>query len=142
MKLSVVAVGKLKERALRELADDYVARIRRYVRFEEIEVKQDRDLSEAVPKGAVVVALEVTGLALSSRQFASRVEGWGSIGKGQVAFLIGGALGIPSEVSRAADHRISLSTLTLPHRLARLLLLEQLYRSMTLLKGEPYARED
>lgn len=142
MKLTLVAVGKLKERALRELADDYVSRIRRYARFDEIEVKNERGISGGIPKGSVVVALEVTGVALSSRQLASKVEEWGTTGKGHVAFLIGGALGIPAEVSRAADHRISLSPLTLPHRLARLLLLEQIYRSMTLLKGEPYARED
>ncbi len=70
------------------------------------------------------------------------MERWTSRGKGSVAFVIGGAEGIPSELSKKADARLSLSRLTLPHRLARVVLLEQLYRSLSILRGEPYARED
>jgi len=141
VKLTVVAVGKLKSEALRAVANDYVARIRRYVTCEEREVKGDRELQAAVPKEAFVVALEVRGDVLSSEGLAKSLEGWASRKKGSVVFLIGGAEGIPRALSAAADARISLSSLTLPHRLARIILLEQLYRSMTILRGEPYARE-
>jgi 23S rRNA (pseudouridine1915-N3)-methyltransferase len=141
VKLVVVAAGKLKEKEVRAIADDYLGRIRRYVKCDEIEVKSAKDLASAVPDGALVIALEVEGDALSSTELSRRVERWGSTGKGVVAFLIGGADGIPKALSQGAAARISLSKLTLPHRLARVLLLEQLYRSLSILRGEPYARE-
>lgn len=141
MKISVIAVGKLRDAPSRALADDYLGRLRRYLRAEEVEVKDDAALERAVPEDAVVVALEVWGKALSSEAFAQRLEGWGRTGKGNIAFLIGGAEGIPEAVSRRAQFHLSLSTMTLPHRLARILLFEQLYRALTILRGEPYARE-
>jgi 23S rRNA (pseudouridine1915-N3)-methyltransferase len=141
LKLVVVAAGKLKEKEVRAIADDYLGRIRRYVKCDEIEVKSAKDLAAGVPDGALVIALEVDGEALTSTELSRRVERWSSTGKGVVAFLIGGADGIPKELSKSAAARISLSKLTLPHRLARVLLLEQLYRSLSILRGEPYARE-
>ena len=141
MKLVVISVGKIRDAPLRAAADDYFGRVRRYVACEEREVRSGEDLRGAVPAGAVVVAMEVKGEALTSEQLSKRVEQWARRNKGIVVFLIGGAEGIPRPVSESADARLSLSTLTLPHRLARVLLAEQLYRSMTLLRGEPYARE-
>jgi 23S rRNA (pseudouridine1915-N3)-methyltransferase len=141
VKFVVVAVGKLKERELRTVADDYLARLRRYVRCDEVEVKDGAALGRAVPPEATVVALEVDGEQTTSEGLSRLVERWGSRNKGIVALLVGGADGIPADLSRRADARLSLSRLTLPHRLARIVLYEQLYRSMTLLRGEPYARE-
>jgi 23S rRNA (pseudouridine1915-N3)-methyltransferase len=141
VKLVVVAVGKLKDAPLRAVADDYFGRIRRYAPCEEREVKTGEELERAAPEGAVTVALEVHGEALTSTAFAARIDEWSRRGKGVVAFYIGGAEGIPKDVSARADARLSLSTLTLPHRLARILLAEQLYRAMTILRREPYARE-
>jgi 23S rRNA (pseudouridine1915-N3)-methyltransferase len=141
VKLVVVAVGKIKDAPMRAAADDYFGRLRRYVACEEREVRAATDLAGAVPPGAFVVAMEVKGDALTSEALAKRVEQWGSRDKGVVAFLIGGAEGIPKDLSGRANARLSLSSLTLPHRLARVLLAEQLYRSMTILRGEPYARE-
>jgi 23S rRNA (pseudouridine1915-N3)-methyltransferase len=141
LKFVILAAGKLKEREVRAIADDYLGRIRRYARCDEIEVKSASDLAAAVPKDALVVALEVDGGALTSTELSKRVERWSSTGKGVVAFVIGGAEGIPKELSRSAAVRLSLSKLTLPHRLARVLLLEQLYRALSILRGEPYARE-
>ncbi len=141
MKLVVVAVGRIKERPLRAVADDYLARIGRYARCEELEVKDDVALERAVPADALVVALEVGGKALSSEAFARALERWTAHGKGVVAFVIGGAEGIPAGVSRRADMQLSLSSMTLPHRLARVVLFEQIYRAFTILRGEPYARE-
>jgi 23S rRNA (pseudouridine1915-N3)-methyltransferase len=141
VRLVVVAAGKLKERQWRALADDYLGRIRRYVKCDEIEVKSARDLAQALPSDALLVALEVDGDAVTSTELSRRVERWGSTGKGVVAFVIGDADGIPPELSRRAAVRLSLSKLTLPHRLARVLLLEQLYRALSIQRGEPYARE-
>ena len=139
---SKAATNASEAPALRSVADDYLTRIGRYTRCEEVEVKDARALSGALPRDATVVALEVHGEALGSDAFARRLERWGSLGKGDVAFVIGGAEGIPEAVSQNAQARLSLSSLTLPHRLARVVLFEQLYRALTILRGEPYARED
>nr|PZN21181.1 MAG: 50S rRNA methyltransferase [Pseudomonadota bacterium] len=141
MKLVIVAEGKLKDRALRGLVDDYLKRIRRYARCEEIEVTGPAELLRAVPADATVVALEVDGEGISSVELSKRLERWIARGKGVVAFAIGGAEGLPRSLSERADVRLSLSPLTLPHRLARLILVEQLYRAFTIARGEPYARE-
>jgi 23S rRNA (pseudouridine1915-N3)-methyltransferase len=142
LRLVVVAQGKIKERPLRAVADDYLGRIRRFARCDEVEVKSAESLAAALPADALWVALEVGGEAFSSADFAKRLERWAAHGKGLIAFVIGGAEGIPDELSRRCRHRVSLSSLTLPHRLARVVLFEQLYRALTLLRGEPYARED
>ena len=141
MKIRVVAVGGLKGRALRELVDDYVGRLRRYCAVEEVELKEGpkllRELDRAMAD-CLVVALDVEGRAMTSRQLASRLEGLAATGKGQIAFLIGGADGLPAPILARADERWSLSKLTLPHRLARLVLCEQLYRALTIWRNEPY----
>jgi 23S rRNA (pseudouridine1915-N3)-methyltransferase len=142
VKLTIVAVGKIREKSLRAVADDYLGRVKHYARTAEVEVKSDAELARAVPREATVIALDPGGDELTSRELAKRLEGWGQRGKGELAFLIGGADGIPSELLKSAHARLSLSRLTLPHRLARVVLLEQLYRSFTILRGEPYARED
>jgi 23S rRNA (pseudouridine1915-N3)-methyltransferase len=142
MRLLVVAVGKIREPSLRAVANDYLGRIQHYLRCDEVEVRDAGALSRAIPADALTIALEVDGQALSSTAFASALERWGRHGKGLIAFVIGGAEGIPPELSQRAKQRVSLSTLTLPHRLARVVLFEQLYRAMTILRGEPYAREE
>lgn len=141
MKISIVAVGKIKEKALRAVADDYIGRVARYVRIVEDEAKDDRELVKHLPEGARLVALQVWGRQFTSEEFAEQLESWGSVGKGDIAFLIGGAEGIPRALSQRAHVHLSLSTMTLPHRLARVVLLEQIYRGLTILRGEPYARE-
>lgn len=141
MKLSLVCAGKLKEPAFRVLADDYLGRIGRYVRIDEVETRDAAGLARAVPSGATLVALEVWGAALSSEVFSQRLERWGSTGKGDICFVIGAADGIPRELSERAQAHLSLSKMTLPHRLARVVLLEQIYRGLSILRGEPYARE-
>jgi 23S rRNA (pseudouridine1915-N3)-methyltransferase len=141
VRLLIIAVGRIKDEGLRAVADDYLARIQHYVRCDEIEARDASGLERAIAQDALVVALEVQGEAYSSEAFAHRLGRWASHGKGIVAFLIGGAEGIPPGLSRKADVRLSLSPMTLPHRLARVVLLEQIYRALTILRGEPYARE-
>lgn len=141
MRITVVAAGKIKEKALRAVADDYLGRIQRYTTAAEIETKDEKGLAKAVPPGARLIALEVWGKAYSSEEFSAKLESWASTGKGEIAFVIGAAEGIPRDLSKRADEHISLSKMTLPHRLARVLLFEQIYRGLSILRGEPYARE-
>lgn len=141
MKIRVVAVGALKSDPLRALVGDYVRRIARYCAIEEIELKDGPKLAAQIDRAAegyTVVALDVVGTAMTSRQLAQRLERLASRGKGQLAFFIGGADGLPRALVDRADERWSLSKLTLPHRLARVVLCEQLYRGLTILRGEPY----
>ena len=141
MKLRIVAVGTVKERATRSLIDEYLKRISRYCKCEEIEVKAGRQHEAALRKAVgktTLVALDVQGEEMSSRALAKRVERLSSRGKGEISFVIGGAEGLSRAFLDEAQERWSLSKLTLPHRLARLVLAEQLYRSMTILRNEPY----
>lgn len=144
MRIVVVAVGKVKDKPLRAALDEYFGRVRRYVACDEIELAdaKEADLEKAFAKAvgeATTIALEVEGKAVTSEAFARWLEKLGARGKGTVAFVIGGADGLPKNVSKAAHDRLSLSSLTFPHRLARLVLVEQIYRAMTILKGAPYA---
>jgi 23S rRNA (pseudouridine1915-N3)-methyltransferase len=144
--LVVLAVGKVKEPGLRDAIDDYVKRIERHFPLEEVEVKDAplpalrAALEKKLPAPAHVVALDVAGRSMTSEAFARWLESRATQGKGKVVFLIGGAEGLPPEIIARAHEKLSLSAMTLPHRLARLLLVEQLYRAVTILRGEPYAR--
>jgi 23S rRNA (pseudouridine1915-N3)-methyltransferase len=143
VRLRIVAVGRVKEPAARALCDDYVGRIRRYCPCDEIEItkgpREAAGFAKAID-GATVVALTADGDMVTSAELARRLERFGARGKGVVAFLLGGADGLPAGVLAAAHARISMSRLTFPHRLARILLAEQLYRAFTILRGEPYDR--
>lgn len=144
MRVRIVAVGKIKDRGLRALLDDYYKRIGRHAKFEEVELKDGEDrvlvdrLKRQIPDRARVVALEVDGRRMSSRAFASFIERAGIEAVQTLVFLVGGAYGLPKSVSDAADLKLSLSAMTLPHRLARLMLAEQTYRAFSILAGEPY----
>ena len=145
MKIEVIAVAKIKERGLREVADDYVARISRYTRFREVELKDGdeqtvRDRFErAIEERAYRVALEVDGKALGSHDLAKKIETLQTQGTPAITFLIGGSYGLPKELSQATNLQLSLSAMTLPHRLARILLLEQIYRAFAIIHNEPYS---
>ena len=140
MKIRVLAVGKLKEAHYRDAVDEYLGRLRHYANIEEIEVRDDAALRKAIRgsrDGAHVIALTIDGKPRSSEELAARIEELAGRVH-ELAFLIGGADGIPADVAAAAQEKLSLSRMTLPHRLARLVLVEQLYRAMTIRKGEPY----
>jgi 23S rRNA (pseudouridine1915-N3)-methyltransferase len=145
MHIHVMAVGKIKEPGVRAWIDDYAKRIGRYATYHELELK-DGDLADveerfrrAIPPRARVVAMEVEGRAMSSDDL-SRFVGSALDGAVQhLVFVIGGAYGLPPALSKSADIRLSLSKLTLPHRLARVFLVEQIYRAFTILRGEPYS---
>jgi 23S rRNA (pseudouridine1915-N3)-methyltransferase len=141
VKLHIVAVGAVKERATRALIDEYLGRLKRYGSCDELEIKPGRSEEKAIRKAVgntTMVALDVTGEQMSSKKLARRVERLALRGKGDISFVIGGATGLPKGILADAHERWSLSQLTFPHRLARLILAEQLYRAMTILRGEPY----
>lgn len=142
MTIHVVAVGRIRERDVRSVADDYVRRIGRYVKLEEREVRDASQLLRAIPRDAHVVCMEVDGRAMTSTELSSHLEELRCQRKGDVAFVIGGADGIGSDVRAISHETLSLSRMTLPHRLARVVLLEQVYRALTIARGEPYAREE
>jgi 23S rRNA (pseudouridine1915-N3)-methyltransferase len=145
VKVVVIAVGKVKQPGLRSELDDYFGRLRRYCTFGEIELKDGSDaevrarFEKAIPPRAQRIALEVDGRPLSSRGLAELVGRAEQTAVPALAFLIGGAYGLPDRVSRAAEVKLSLSAMTLPHRLARLVLAEQIYRAYTILRNEPYS---
>ncbi|MEY4514933.1 MAG: hypothetical protein RLZZ450_7055 [Pseudomonadota bacterium] len=145
MHLHVIAVGKIKERGLRELIDDYAKRIGRYGTYHEVELKDaaadevEERFRKAIPARSRVYALEVEGRAVSSHDLAQLVGKAEDTSIMNLVFLIGGSYGLPQATSKAADAQLSLSKLILPHRLARLLLVEQLYRAFTILRNEPYS---
>ncbi len=145
MKVHVISVGKIKERGVRELLDDYAGRIQRYASFHEVELKDgnaaevEERFRKALPPRAKIVALEVLGKSMTSEGLARLIEQSLETAGQDLAFLIGGAYGLPERTSAAAHVKLSLSALTLPHRLARLLLFEQVYRGFTILRGEPYS---
>jgi len=139
MRYEVVAVGRVKDAALRAACDEYLSRLRRYARVEEREVKDEARLLGAIPGETRLVALSRTGQPWSSTDLADRMGRWDQDGR-DVALVIGGADGLPGGLLARAERVWSLSALTFPHELARVIVLEQLYRAFTIRRGEPYHR--
>lgn len=144
MRVRIIAVGKAKNRHLRSLLNDYYGRIDRYAKLEEIELKDGKEaevsdrLARSIPERSRVVALEVDGRPLGSHELAKWIGRAENESVQTLAFLIGGAYGLPASISKQADLQLSLSAMTFPHRLARLVLAEQVYRAFSILRNEPY----
>jgi 23S rRNA (pseudouridine1915-N3)-methyltransferase len=138
LKIQVLAVGKMRDRLMAALCDDYVQRARRHLPVEIVEVDDDAALARRLPARAELIALEPGGDAWTTLALAKHLEHQMLHGTQTIAFLIGGALGLPKDVVKKASRRLSLSNLTLPHRLVRVVLCEQLYRAMSIIRGEPY----
>jgi 23S rRNA (pseudouridine1915-N3)-methyltransferase len=138
MKIQILAVGKMRDKHMAALCDEYVQRARRHVPIEIVEAEDDDGLARRLPARAELIALEPGGDAWTTEELAKYLEDRMLHGAQTIAFLIGGALGLPRDVVKKASRRLSLSNLTLPHRLARVVLCEQLYRAMTIIRGEPY----
>jgi 23S rRNA (pseudouridine1915-N3)-methyltransferase len=138
VKLQIIAVGKMRDRHMAALCDEYVLRARRHVPVEIVEVDDDAGMERRLPARGELIALEPGGDAWTTEALAKHLEHQMLHGTQTIAFLIGGALGLPKDVVKRAARRLSLSNLTLPHRLARVVLCEQLYRAMSIIRGEPY----
>jgi 23S rRNA (pseudouridine1915-N3)-methyltransferase len=156
-KITVLCVGKLKEKFYIDAAAEYGKRLGRCCKFELIELPEERlpedpspaeirralaaeaqAIRERLPRGGAVAALCVEGKPCSSEALAERLNDFAVAGRTQVTFLIGGSFGLDEELKRSADWRLSMSPMTFPHHLARIMLLEQLYRAYQIQLGTRY----
>ena len=150
MKFKFVWVGKTRDANWKALQDEYLQRLSHFVKFEIAEVRdaqgagspdiEGNDLLAKVNQNSFVTLLDVKGRHLSSHELASELEKWQDRGYKEVAFIIGGAKGVSSKVAERADLKLSLSFLTFTHETARVILIEQLYRAFTIIKGFPYQK--
>lgn len=157
MNISLVTVGKLKEKYLKQGIDEYLKRLSAYAKVEVIEVSDEKapeQLSETemeqvkqkegerilakVSPDAYVIALAIEGKQKSSEELADSLDKLATYGKSKIAFIIGGSLGLSDEVLKRADEKLSFSKMTFPHQLMRLVLVEQVYRAYRINRGEPY----
>ena len=152
MRLLIAAVGRIKAGALADLQSEYVKRLGGSIAIKEVEERRalppaERKAREgalllgALPDDAMLVALDERGKALASMAFAERLRRWETDGTKTLAFVIGGADGLAQPVVQRAGLVLSLGAMTWPHLLARILLLEQLYRARQILNGHPYHRD-
>jgi 23S rRNA (pseudouridine1915-N3)-methyltransferase len=140
MKITIISVGKLRERFYADAAAEYIKRLGKYAGVSIVEVDDgaaDR-MADRIPAGSFVTALAVDGLQLSSEQLAGFFVDKTNGGESRFTFLIGGADGLPDAVLNRSAYRLSLSRMTFPHQMVRVILLEQLYRAFKIIKGEPY----
>jgi 23S rRNA (pseudouridine1915-N3)-methyltransferase len=143
MKIHLVMLGKTRRPEIRALLDDYVARIQRFADVQVTEMREDSAASRRKPalnSAATVILLDDAGKPQTSAQFANWLGGMRDRGTRELAFLCGGAEGFPEALRRRATQKLSLSSLTFSHELARVMLAEQLYRAFAILAGHPYPK--
>lgn len=152
MKLRVAAVGRVKEPHWRAACDEYLKRLRPYATVEIAEVPdrdigadparsvaaEGADLLRAIPESSYVIALDLGAKGMTSEQLSAHIADLMVRGRSDITFAIGGSAGLAADVRTRADERLSLSQMTLPHQLARVVLLEQLYRAFRIMRNEPY----
>lgn len=157
MKITVITVGKIKEKYLKDAIAEYSKRLSRYCKLEILEVadektpdgasetveenirdKEGERILKLIKEDAYVITLEIGGKMLTSEELADRIETLGIQGKSHLVFVIGGSIGLGKEVLRRSDYALSFSKMTFPHQLMRVILLEQIYRSYRIINGEPY----
>lgn len=157
MKITLITVGKIKEKYLRDAIAEYSKRLSRYCKLEIVEVADEKTPDQAsetveenirakegerilkyIKDDMYVITLEIDGKMLSSEEFAGKIESLGVQGKSKIVFVIGGSIGLGKEVLRRSDYALSFSKMTFPHQLMRVILLEQVYRGYRIINGEPY----
>lgn len=143
MKIHLVLLGKTRRPEIRELMDDYLARIGRFVEVQQTELREDSAASLrklSLDPAATVVLLDDAGKPQTSAQFAKWISETRDRGTREIAFLCGGAEGFPEELRKRASQKLSLSSFTFSHELARAMLVERLYRAFAILAGHPYPK--
>lgn len=147
MKITIIAVGKLKAKSQQEKIEDYISRISHYAKIDVIELKDSDSLQEGkqmlekIEKNknpSFIIALSEEGKELSSEEFADKLKSIDINMNKEIIFLIGGPFGLSDEIKKKADLILSLSKMTFPHDMFRIFLTEQIYRAMTIIKGEKY----
>ncbi|MBR3705492.1 MAG: 23S rRNA (pseudouridine(1915)-N(3))-methyltransferase RlmH [Firmicutes bacterium] len=157
MNIQIICIGKLKEKYWTDAIAEYSKRLSRYCTLEIIELKEarlpdkaspadeenvkleeGRSILKAIKDGTYVITLEILGKQLTSPELADKIQTLSIEGKSNVAFIIGGSLGLSAEVSKRADYKLSFSRMTFPHQMMRVILLEQVYRGFKIIKNEAY----
>lgn len=157
MKITLITVGKIKEKYFTDAIAEYAKRLSRYCKLEIVEVadektpdgaseslenqikeKEGERILSKIPENAYVIALAIEGKQLDSEELANKMEQWNVNGISHLVFVIGGSLGLSSKVLSRADFKLSFSKMTFPHQLMRVVLLEQIYRSFRIRNNEPY----
>lgn len=157
MKITILTVGKVKEKFYRQAIEEFEKRLSRYCKLEIIEVqdektpdraseveemqikeKEGQRLLKYIREDAWVCALAIEGKMLDSVELSQKMEQIGVGGTSHMIFVIGGSLGLAEEVLKRADFKLSFSRMTFPHQLMRVILLEQIYRAYRIMQGEPY----
>lgn len=157
MNIEIVCVGKIKEKYLEDAIKEYSKRLSRYVKLKITEQKDEKTIDgqsaaldlkvketegariiSALKDDAVKIVLDLNGRELSSPEFATRIQDYMVSGKGTIQFIIGGSLGLSSEVIKRADFLLKFGEMTYPHQLMRVMLLEQIYRAFRIMNNEPY----
>lgn len=157
MQITIVSVGKLKEKYWKQAVDEYLKRLSSYAKVKVVEVadekapenlsdtemeqvkrKEGERILQKIKPDQHVVTLEIGGEMWSSEKLAKEMDRWATYGKSSVVFVIGGSLGLSDEVLRRSNQGLSFSKMTFPHQLVRVVLLEQVYRGFRILRGEPY----
>ncbi|MEZ5429125.1 MAG: 23S rRNA (pseudouridine(1915)-N(3))-methyltransferase RlmH [Pyrinomonadaceae bacterium] len=150
MHFRFIWVGKTRDKNWRALQEEYLQRLSHFVKFEIVEIKdgarhetkeiEGKRILEKLNQSSFLCLLDLKGRAISSYRFAKEVVKWQNRGLKEIAFVIGGADGVSEEVVEKADFSLSLSGLTFTHEMARVILIEQLYRAFTIIKGFPYQK--
>ena len=157
MNITLITVGKLKEKYLKQAIDEYSKRLSRYCKLEIIELndektpdnasekeeqlikeKEGKQILSKIKENAFVIAMDLGGKNLTSEEFSKFIEQNGVMGNSNIVFLIGGSLGLSDEVKKRANYKLCFSKMTFPHQLFRVMLLEQIYRGFMIIKNEPY----
>jgi 23S rRNA (pseudouridine1915-N3)-methyltransferase len=150
MKFQFIWIGKTKDKNWRALQDEYMRRLSHFVKCEIVEIRdsaphespeiEGNRILQLLNQNSFVCLLDVKGRSLSSFDLAREITNWQNRGLKEIAFIIGGAEGVSAAVSEKANYMLSLSFLTFTHEMARVVLLEQLYRGYTIIKGFPYQK--
>lgn len=157
MNITIISVGKLKEKYLKQAIDEYSKRLTRYCKLDIIELQDEKTPDNASEKEELqikekegelilskikdnmfVIALDLKGKEITSEEFSSYIENLGVTGNSNIAFVIGGSLGLSKKVISRANYKLCFSKMTFPHQLFRVMLLEQIYRAFRIMKNEPY----
>ncbi|MCI6091630.1 23S rRNA (pseudouridine(1915)-N(3))-methyltransferase RlmH [bacterium] len=157
MKITLLTVGKIKEKYLKDAIAEYSKRLSKYCKLEIIEVadektpdnasevvenvirdKEGERLLKYVKDDAFVITLEIKGKMMTSEELAEKIDTLGIRGVSHIMFIIGGSIGLGEDVIKRSDFALSFSKMTFPHQLMRVILLEQIYRSYRIISGEPY----
>ena len=142
MRIRLVLLGKTRRAECRGMLEDYAVRIRHYAELEISELREDSAAIKKLtfPASAVVVLLDAAGKPFTTGEFAAWLRAQRDLGGRELIFLCGGAAGFPAELTKRATMKLSLSSLTMPHEFARVVLAEQIYRAFTILTGHPYSK--